>query len=154
MTKIPQVNTKVQHEKAHKGGKYTLWKKWSDSKYPQEVHLRSGRQFSSIVCIFRTLLNSRKNTAFGRKIVSKKKKFITSSSRDQPDIQTLTQMNIHFSLPRVSTSYFTVLSPASSMEIYPEYLFIQLYLCTFIFNSCIIFHPMNTGSFSPLAFKV
>jgi len=31
-----------------------------------------------------------KNIFFGRKIVSRKKKSITSSSRDQPDIQTLT----------------------------------------------------------------
>jgi len=62
-------------------------KKQSDTKYPQEVHLRSGRQFYSSACIFRTLSNSRKNIFFGRKIVSRKKKSITSSSRDQ---QTLT----------------------------------------------------------------
>lgn len=74
-------------------------KKRSDTKYPQEVHLRSGRQFYSIACIFRTPFNTRKNIFFGRKIVSRKKKSITSSSRDQPDIQTLTEMNIHFSHP-------------------------------------------------------
>lgn len=74
------------------------------TKHPQEVHLRSGRQFCSIVCIFTTVLYSRKKKkkSFRQKNSKQKEKknLPTSSSRDQPDIQTLTQMNIHFSPPK------------------------------------------------------